>query len=697
MKRALIIIAVVMTAFGTYMSFGLLKDIFIFIFSHPQWILIIGAAVAIQLVGHLLRAKRTKLVIDQATSSSLRFQFAALSTGYLFNALLPLRIGELVRALLVARRLRISLLYTFVAVIIERVTDIIFLSIIIIIGALVIGGGLAADIIAIAILSGSFALAILVVVLLLKQENKYLLSAVNIISRMFNSRIRNSIRFKVWSLIFGLQNFFNDRKLVSRYISYAILSWICYFISAIIIVIALLGLTNILQIIVTGVSPYVISLPSFSPLDASTSSQLASSLPIHINSNNLDLYAKIIWAVLVLPMALIGFIALFSYRVTIRNQERQVDSYANKLLRHNDISQDFPSFLDSYFSGNSLARILHKLEITGNLRLVKYFKGGSDAITVLVMSAGGKLFVKKIIPIEYEDRLRAQFLWLKDNASLKYLVIATGEQKTQDYYAIDLEYNPENIPFFELIHHASLSDAEDIIEKVWKSVYSQLYKKSKVPDYDPKARDAFIDKHIFGCVDKAAESSEDILEALKHSTVTINGKKYDNLYQIMDKIKNNKQAWRDIATFSHSNAVHGDLTVDNILVSPITKQPVIIDPAPDGNIINGPVFDLGKLSQSFYCGYEFLFRDDEPVRLKSDNTVNYRESISARYMKLWKYIHTELAPNYVSEGERRAMLFHAAALHLRVLKHRVYINPENVMKFYATGIKTLNEFLEQYK
>ena len=64
---------------------------------------------------------------------------------------------------------------------------------------------------------------------------------------------------------------------------------------------------------------------------------------------------------------------------------------------------------------------------------------------------------------------------------------------------------------------------------------------------------------------------------------------------------------------------------------------------------------------------------------------------------MWHFLHDELAPKYITESERRSMMFHAAALHIRVLKHRVYINPENVLKFYAVGVKTLNDFYDQYE
>lgn len=694
-KKILLIIAVVLTIAGIYMSKGMLWSIVQFLFAHPLIMSAVMMAVGIQLLGHILRAQRTKLIIDQASSSSLQFQFGALSIGYLFNTLLPLRLGEIIRALLVARRLHISFLYTFVAIVIERAIDIIFLGILIVIGGFIIGSAPAWGLIIAGVIGVAVSSAILGVLLLLKNENAVLLRCIAWLSQFFNHSIANSIRFKVWSLIFGLQNFFGNAALVRRYIVYALVSWACYLVSAAIIVVVLLDSPGILHLIITSISPYVIAL---NPLDASSYQQLGALLPLNASINNLDMYARITWAVLVLPMAAIGFIALVLYRPGTKQTARNVkaDPYMNKLMRHQDISQDFPVFLDSYFEGNRLAKILHKIEVSGELSLVKYFKGGSDAITVLVLQHG-QLFVKKIIPLEYEDRLKAQFTWLHDHAKLPYLVKVIGEHKTEDHYEIDLAYDPKNIPFFEYAHHSSYTESKAVIDKVWQALYDHLYKKVKEPVYNPKARDAYIEKHIFGCADKAAASHADIKVILKQPTIIINGKEYDNLHKIMDRIKNNKQAWRDIATFSEAPAVHGDPSIDNILVAPSTGKPLIIDPAPDGNIINGPVFDLGKFSQSFYCGYEFSFRDEEPVRLENKNSVRYRDHMSARYSKLWRYVHTELAPHYVSEAEQRAMLFHAGALHIRRLKHQVHYNADNTLKFYAVGVKALNEFLDQYK
>lgn len=698
MRRYLIPIALLAGVVGVYLSFGAIEAVVKILAAAglPLIAAVIGAII-LQLFSHLLRAKRTKLILDQAAPSSDVFQFGALSVGYLFNALLPLRIGELVRSLLIARRLRISLLYTFVSVVIERAIDVILLGLLILVAALFIGGSLATQIILFTAGVMALALVVLLGVVLLMREDKCLLALAWRMTGWFNASISNSLRFKVWSLIFGLQHFYRNRQLVRRYILFSASSWFLYASSVLLVSSVLLASLDGIGRFVSSIAPYVISIPTWNILQPDSYAQLSLFLPGQ-SSEDMLAFGLLTWAVLVFPMAFIGLLVLFALRVaTLRRPETEnSDAFANKLLRHSDISQAFPAFLDSYFSGNQMAKILHKLEATSQLRLVRYFKGGSDAITVLVLSEKD-LFVKKIIPKRYQDRLQAQHDWLKRHRKLDILVKVQSEQETEEYYAIDLAYDPENIPLFEYIHHTSVNQSKLIVERTWKSLHEHLYKSAKTPVFDGKARDTFIAKHIEGCINQAAQASPDLEAALKPETIIINGKEYDNYHRVMERLRNHPQAFKDIATYSHANEVHGDMAIDNVLVSSRTNEPLIIDPAPDGNIINGPVFDLGKMSQSFYCGYEFLFRDNEAVELSDENSINYREHMSDRYSKLWQFLRFELAPQYLSEPELRSMMFHAASLHLRVLKHRVYINPDNVLKFYAVGIKTLNDFLDQYE
>lgn len=695
LKTILLIVAVCLSTLAVYLSWGILWVLIDYLQSHPLIAFAIGIAVLLQLAGHVLRAKRTKLITDQAASSSVQFQFGTLSTGYLFNTLLPFRVGELIRALLVAKRLQISFLYTFTAILIERVTDVLFLGIIILVGIFFFGGIQSSLLMFISVVI-VISIVVLYGLMLLKNENKFVLNSVSRLSGMFNTKISNSIRFKVWSLIFGLQHFFNNKKLVRLYISYALASWLFYITATLVIVMALLPPANIIQQLATSVAPYIIS---FNPVDLTSYLQLVSFMPISEAQGAVDIYARAVWAVLVLPMAIIGIIALVLYHQTPRRKEaRRIRpvSYENKLLRQEDISQEFPAFLETYFKGHNLTRILHKIELNGELSLIKFFKGGSDAITVLAMK-DEKLFVKKIVPAEYTNRLRVQYEWLQKYDNKKAIVDVLAEQKTDDYYAIDLAYDPENIALFEYVHTRSLKQSKQVIDDVWSYVFKNVYKLEK-ESVNTKERDIYVRERLLKKVEGAVAVNADLRSVIEAKKVIINGESYDNFNEIIHKIKKHKQAWTDIATYRKSVAIHGDLTVDNILVDTRTDKPVIIDPS-DDNQVRGPIIDYARHTQSLVAGYEFLNSDDSPTVAQTVDgviTINYYDHRSARYMQLYDYVSNDLSKKYLTDTERRTVLFHTGLLYGRMLAHRVVINPNNTLKYYAVSVVLLNKFYRQY-
>jgi hypothetical protein len=271
-----------------------------------------------------------------------------------------------------------------------------------------------------------------------------------------------------------------------------------------------------------------------------------------------------------------------------------------------------------------------------------------------------------------------------------------GEKHAKDHYSIDLAYDPDDEMLFDFMHRSQHAKAAKVMEEVWDYVFKDVYGKPGKLTLHTKERQKYIDTHIFGCLEKAAAVDSELLRAAEPETLIINGKQYDNLSRIMEKIKQHPQAWKDIATYKETSFVHGDVAVDNILVSRKTGKALLIDPAPDGNIISGPVFDFGKNMQSLYCGYEFMLRDESPVYLR-EGSIDYRDHKSDQYTRLCDHIRKQVAPKYLSDAEQNSLHFHAGALHIRRLKHQVYYCPANALKFYAIGVKTLNDFLAQYE
>jgi hypothetical protein len=666
---------------------------------NKTFVLMVTLAVMLQMIGHVIRAYKMSLLLRPVKSSTVRFQFRALSIGYLFNMVLPFRLGELIRARIIADAERLSFGFALGMIIVERLIDAVVLGLVGIGVLLLIGAGWGSAFgysVYLLVLACTLALAIGVVL----KQNPRLLKMWYVFTAIFNPTIRDSARFKLWSIIYGLQRVITMKQ-ARRYLALSVLAWVFYGASMFILAYEVVPSLSIAQRLNAAVSPYYgVSIPS-GPANLGVYSKAVNAYMSHLPTatNNHLVFDLVAWAVLVLPIAVVGVGLLFvKTRETVwqrlpRNASH--NSLLEKLGRTEDISQELSAFLDSYFSGNSLSRIVHNMELKGEFHLMKYFRGGSDAITILVLK-DDKEIVKKVIPLEFKDRLRAQYDWLYKRKGAEGIVKLLAEHTAKDHYTVDLEYRRDDEMFFTYLHKHSLSEDKAIMDAVWECLYDSIYKKLAKPKRYAGQLDEYINKHIVGCLEKASAVSEELVVAAAQERIVINGKEYDNLSEIIRKIRAHPQASKDLETYQSAGEVHGDVTVDNILVSKSTQRPLIIDPAPDGNIMNGPVFDFGKNLQSLYCGYEFTVWDKDIVSLNDDGSINYKDQRSSKYTQLCDYVLNELAPKYLTEAERKSILFHAGALHIRRLKHQVYQNPASVLTLYAVGVKTLNDYLDQY-
>lgn len=129
---------------------------------------LIGMCLALLVVQLLVRATRWQILLPRRADGqrvSLRVTTPALLAGYLGNALLPLRLGEPLRAALVARQERLDALECFGATVVERVVDTSTLAVVVFLAALALGTPMAIlALTACAALAGVVVLGLLVTV-----------------------------------------------------------------------------------------------------------------------------------------------------------------------------------------------------------------------------------------------------------------------------------------------------------------------------------------------------------------------------------------------------------------------------------------------------------------------------------------------------------------------------------------------------
>ena len=693
-RVALIVIALLSLAGFTLFCWGSLTDVWDRLsgtLSTGGWV-VLGAASLVQLLGHVLRAARTKVPIDNVRRGSLAGQFRHLTIGYLFNVVFPFRIGEVVRSYLIAKTVRISFLYTLLAVVLERLIDVVLVSVAFLVFVAVVG-----------VPEGGF--VPLAAVVALVRENAVLMRFAWRASSWLNRDLENRARFKIWSVIFGFQRFFRQRRQLARYSVLTLASWACYVAAALAVAIAVLPVLTGRRGFVATAAPSAVASPAIG--NGAPHGYVSGVVDFIQSSSGMSgrdvvAFASAMWVVTTVPVVAVALVALFvnwakrtsdpSAGVVVPAQDR----YVNKLVREQDVSGRMTHFLDSYFQGQHLSQVMHRLEVNGNVSLVQFFKGGSNAVTLLATN-GDELFVKKMVPPEYAHRLRNQYEWLAERADHRKLVTVLREEHADDHYAIDLEYRPSSVPLFEYVHENPLGESAAKLTEVWDYMYGSVYELGPL-EVRPQLRDDYVADRFVSRVQAAAQSHAALAEAMKGDRILVNGQELANFDAIMERIASTEAAWTDLATFQSSAHIHGDLTVDNILVDLPTREVLVIDPS-DDNQVRGPIIDFARHMQSLLYGYEFLNEDESPVVLGARDglpEITYRDDRSARYAELADFVSTEIMPGRLSVSEQRSVLFHVGLFYGRMLTHRVVINPGTALKYYGVCIQALNRFLEQY-
>lgn len=651
------------------------------------------AATLLLLIAHVIRAYKTKQLIDGIKETSLRTHTRALFIGYLFNALLPFRLGEFIRAIVLGKGLKMSATFMFGLVILDRAVDVLLLALF---GFLMI---FTTDVfnapnVHNIILTASSALLFLACILLsllyiIRLQPVWLLRFVHWFTALFNEGLRDSLRFKIWSLMYGLERVVSIKSMV-RYLIVSVIMWSVYLAAIVPITLVFLHGLGIGSIAGISLVNYMGILAPTGPSHIGSYQSFV--LPfINASSEPVRLQSVLIfaWVLQVLPALLVGLLFVKRTRETM---SRPVQSHGNvisdKLLRDSDMSKDLDTFLEAFFTNNSLSRIMHRMEVNEGSKLIHYFKGGSNAVTALVHE-NGKFLVRKITPIQYKYKLRSQYDWLKDKSSLDKVVNVLSDESTSSYYKIDLEYNKDFIPLFDFIHSMPINKSKLIIKNVFEYLFKNIYEPGKEKTR-PKDLKLYINNRCLSKIKQAAEVNDEIRSLLEYKELVINGTTYKNIPVILEEIKNNQSLYKTLATYRKCS-IHGDTTIDNILARKKDSDFLLIDPTDNENEISGPVFDFGRMAQSLNYGYEFLCQNEQSVSV-INNRVDFEYSISSNYANLSKYVDG-LQKKLLTPSEQQSVLFHTGVLYSRMLTHRVVINPKTAAKFYAISVIAFNDFM----
>jgi hypothetical protein len=308
-------------------------------------------------------------------------------------------------------------------------------------------------------------------------------------------------------------------------------------------------------------------------------------------------------------------------------------------FRHSIIPESRNQVSDSFLkdmigaivsSKENQARIIQR-EILSDSRVLEVFQGGASGDLVFLLNSEGKSFVRKSAFGERRAFLKRQYEWMIEMSNSLPLVTVKELIETENVTYFDMEYTGSDSSFFEWLHRSDLSASivrlDVLIEKLCSTnIDSNSSKENgglKYLDlYEEKVRSCFAESISQGSNRYFSQHFEvNSQKVLPISLDVI-------LHFLSLEELPQPRPW----------IMHGDMTVSNMLTTQ-SGDIRLIDPNPN-QPFNHPTVDLGKLLQSFKCGFEFNF--DNQRLLKDGQLKKLSDMRSHIYASLEKHIYSLL-------------------------------------------------------
>ena len=632
---------------------------------HP---LLFAAAIAILLLSHVVRAIRLAPLYP-AKYHVRRFDvLLGLAIAYAIGTVLPFRVGELVRTSYVSRRCHVRFAYVAATIVVERLSDAICVGLIavaLMFGAILPLGALVPTA-ALMFAVGFTGLLVAVAI----QKSVAARRAVWYIASLFRTNICYAILDFFWALSEIVTGGVAVR---SRFLLLTPPMWALYIVSY-----ALFGKAAHYQL------QEVVYALLGSPLRP---------LAIHWRGTlrQHELAMLVFTLTPVLLIILYGFMRERTSIVRVLNSFVS-GRYIGTLDRIGPVSvrfkqpSEYQSFLLARFTNRSdlLADFGVSAILDGTVQ--RLFPGGSDAITALV-EVEDNLLIRKFAIGAAGKKLEVQANWLRHHQADLPLVEVIGERSGPDFYCYDMAYFPTAVDFYDVIHTVPPRESEQVLAEVIEHI-AHFHQRT----YRGLATRETIARYLD---QKATRNAEQVLEYTRQwmtgnsSTYQLNGQQFDlaDWNYLLDPVWLDKQV-RDLRTSS----VHGDLTIENIIVNASVRGMYIIDPNPE-NLFDSPLIDWGKLMQSLHLGYEAL--NKAPSCKWADGKLSLILTRSHAYDQLYHFARRDLQERFGPEILREVS-FHELINYLRLTPYKLRNAPQKGLTFFACTSILLREYLEEY-
>jgi hypothetical protein len=627
----------------------------------PTILLDLLAASGLLFVAHVVRAARVALLFPPGYSAGRFNLLLGLSIAYAINTILPGHLGEIARIWFVGKRSNIRFTFSAAVVAAERLSDVVVVAIAATSLAalsqpspegmqplLLAGAALAAALFGIGV-----------------AKSRRMRRAIWLTSSIFNDRIRFAIVDFCWSY----SELVTSRTLLARhYMLSSIGMWLLYV--AAYAFYAHATDSNVFQILAM-----LLGAPLRSVLDAALAGNRSE--------------AGMLLLFMGLPVAgvlLYGAIAQGRLILRLLRARPRLNLARSAMPRttHDrfNTTAEYDYFLVSHFGGADEEISSFGLEALDDGVVHRLFNGGSGAITALV-DVNGQLVIRKFATGATGRKLKVQADWLTGHQDIDLPLVEVVHQRAgEGFFLYDMPLVVPANDFFDVIHTSPIERSRTVLHEVAAQT-SLLHQSSAAAPASDALIAAYLQNKV---VDNAREVLDFARDLLPGDDYSINGKplNLDAWDRLLDA------DWlRAQITDGRTSTIHGDLTIENIIVAPYrTPGWYIIDPNSE-NIFNTPLIDWSKLMQSLHLGYEAMNR--HPVCHINGENLSLSVTRSAAYSELHKSLEGLIMTEMGCDALRE-VYFHEIINYLRLTPYKIRQSAAKGRCFFACTSLLLDRY-----
>ena len=616
------------------------------------------AALAMLVLGHVLRAMRQASLFPSSGRPRPFDLTVGLSLGYAINAITPFRFGEIARAFYASARANQGFGLVGATIVVERVSDLAVVAAILAVLPRLVGGS-AGSLAAPVGVMAAVVVATLAAAKLLR-SSAWVRALCWTMASLFNDRLRFILVDMAWSTA---QLLAPATLLRPRYLLYSVLMWTAYLLAYV-----LLGAAIGRDIL--AVVTILLSHP-LSPL---------------LGSRTLGTSLALVTSLAALLILVSGVVA---DRSGIERSFRRVARFGLARPELDPVvsgasfsrQEDYGEILRAHFAGGAAPMASFGLHGLDGAVVQRLLPGGSDAITAVVED-GDRLAIRKFAVGEAADKLAVQARWLKAHAGELPFASVESESAGQGKFHYDMPYLASARDLYEMVHVAPISVSRALLEEIVGAVarWHHAGAAGLCADADLQA---YIERKVIA----NARAALDFAELQLPERYWVNGRelRLSDWKPLLDS------SWVASQMPSRETGpIHGDLTIENIVVCP-ERSPgwYLIDPNP-GNLLDTPLIDWAKLMQSLNLGYEALNRS-EPASVRGDR-IDVMFGRSRIYADLHQTLCGQL-DSILGPERRREVAFHEIVNYLRLIPYKMRRHPPRAMTFFAGASVLLHRYL----